>query len=84
MAKGTAKVFGNVCKKGGTLWRTMKNEFSPLSMFDAYQFTRTNERKHQANAALIHENDQCLAATTAAKETKRRYTLIYDPEMMFF
>lgn len=34
--------------------------------------------KHQANASLIHQNDQ-----QQAEEGKERYTLIYDPEMMF-
>jgi hypothetical protein len=53
----------------------MKNEFSPLSMLDAYQFTRTNERK--ASSKRFFESTR----TISEKEICQRYTLIYDPEI---
>jgi hypothetical protein len=58
----------------------MKNEFSPsgnvLMLINSLE--QMNAKEHQTNA---QRNDQFLAA--AAQEICQRYTLIYDPEMMF-
>jgi hypothetical protein len=56
----------------------MKNEFSPLSLFDAYQFTRTNERKASSKRFFDPRERSVLGSSERSKEFCQRYTLIYD------